>query len=61
MKNKEEDIKCVICGSDNIAKSKKPSSIVGILLLLVGIPLPIYKRQYHCFDCGNEFKINNAS
>lgn len=60
-RNEETTITCVHCNSDNVVKSKKPSSIVGVILLLIGIPLPIFKKEYHCFDCDNDFKIENAS
>ena len=55
------EIKCPNCNSDNIAKSQKPKSITGFFLVFFGLPLPMFKNEYHCFDCFNDFKIKNAS
>jgi transposase-like protein len=57
IKTQVEEPKCPQCSSDNVSKSRKPKSVVGLLLLFFGIPLPIFKDEYYCFDCRNEFKM----
>lgn len=57
----DEPIVCPKCNSDNVAKSRKPSSIVGILLLLFGIPFLSYRKEFHCFDCYTDFKIESPT
>lgn len=42
---------CPNCGSDNVSINKKAGSWLIGILLLIGIPLPIYKKEIHCFDC----------
>ena len=58
MKNKELDIKCPNCGSDEVIKSKLSMQAFAISVLLLGFPLPFIRKTYHCFDCGHDFKKN---
>ncbi|MCE7991658.1 MAG: hypothetical protein HEP71_06750 [Roseivirga sp.] len=61
MSKAESIVECPDCASDNVAKSRKPASIVAYLLLLIGLPLPIFKKkQYHCFECGLDFKVSRT-
>jgi len=48
---------CPNCNSTDIRVSKEVRGIVGVLLLFFGLPLPIYKKEYHCFDCYQDFKV----
>lgn len=56
---KEEPINvtCPYCKSDNVSKSRKPAPIVGYILLLIGLPVPSFTKEYHCFECLSDFKI----
>ena len=56
MMNKKDDIYvCPYCKSDNVSLKKKPGYAVMLSLLLFGLPLPIFKKCYHCFDCEKEW------
>lgn len=59
MKAKENIINCPQCGSVNVAQKKQPGYAVMLSLLLLGLPLPIFKKRYFCFDCRNEWKIHD--
>lgn len=48
---------CPHCNSLEIRMSREVRGIVGVILLVFGIPIPIYKKEYHCFDCYKDFKI----
>lgn len=47
---------CPFCNSDNIGKVKRPRFILVLLILLVYMPFPFFKRHYQCFDCKEEWK-----
>jgi DNA-directed RNA polymerase subunit RPC12/RpoP len=57
---KDGKITCPVCGSEEVAKSKKAgwlfflTSFVSLLLFMV--PTPIFQKTYYCFDCKQEFK-----
>jgi DNA-directed RNA polymerase subunit RPC12/RpoP len=54
--SKDSEIKCPFCLSEEVSKPR-PSPlgfVVGVLTL--GFPLPFFKKIYHCFDCGSDFK-----
>lgn len=55
--NKGDLIICPNCKSDNNRKTKNLEGIVGVILLFFAIPLPIYKKEHHCFECFNDFKV----
>lgn len=54
--NKESSsLKCPNCISTNLYKEElSKKSILGFLLL--GFPIPIFRKRFHCFDCGYEWK-----
>lgn len=54
--NNKNDIHCPVCQSDNVAKKKQAGYVVMISFLLLGLPFPIFKKSYYCFDCRNEWK-----
>jgi len=54
----DESVACPNCNSIDIRVSKEIKGIVGVLLLFFGLPLPIYKKEYHCFDCYKNFKVS---
>ena len=53
-------IKCPKCKSDNIsfgyAVDYRWDVLYLILSMLLSTPLPPYRKNYHCFDCKNNFK-----
>lgn len=52
---------CPYCQSDEIMKQKKLSGIAFALsVFLLGFPLPFLRGQYHCFGCGQNFKVRKA-
>ena len=48
--------RCPKCGSDEIRKEKVSAAAFAFSILLLGFPLPFFKRKYHCFDCQHEWK-----
>lgn len=61
LKNNENDNKgetcCPICSSSDIRLNKYSKSLFGFSWLLIGFPLLIPNKKYHCFNCGNDWKI----
>lgn len=53
---KDEEIICPYCGSDNCYKTRQPSWVMAIFIILLGVPLLFPSRAMHCFDCGTDFK-----
>ena len=50
---------CPICGSEEVAKSKKAAGLLFLLTSLLFIfPTPFFRRTYYCFDCKHEFKYS---
>lgn len=47
---------CPQCGSDNVRISKKGSPWTVFFLLLAALPLPIFKKEWYCFECRLNFK-----
>lgn len=50
-------LNCPECNSDNIIKMNKIGYAVMLSILLFALPLPIFKKNYYCYDCENEWKI----
>jgi DNA-directed RNA polymerase subunit RPC12/RpoP len=50
-------IVCPSCGSDDVAKDKTPPGIIILAVFFIGLPLLIFGKKYHCFNCGQEFKL----
>lgn len=50
--------KCPYCQSEEIIKKKAPGYVVLFSILLLGLPLPFLKKNYYCFDCHKEWKVN---
>lgn len=53
--NERAKIVCPKCGSDDVYKDKLSLKAFVIGILLLGFPLPFFKKKYHCFNCGNDF------
>lgn len=51
------DIKCTNCGSIDVLKNKISGPVFAISILLLGFPLPFMSKVYHCFNCGENFKL----
>jgi len=61
-------VKCPYCGSENTAfgysakvRQGPVEFIVSLLFTIVfylAAPFPSFRKRYHCFNCGNEFKID---
>ncbi len=56
---------CPQCNSGNVryghAIDFKLNLLNLILSLLVTFPLPFFRKNYHCFDCGYNFKRKNEN
>ena len=54
----DREVRCPYCGSDEVKAVKKG----GWLFLLTSLPFlapsPFLKRNYHCFDCQQEFGLS---
>jgi len=55
-------VTCPNCKSDNVsfgyATDYRWDVLYLILSILLGTPLPLFCKKYHCFDCRNDFKQN---
>ena len=54
----ESKIKCPKCNSGNVGGVGLNGKISMVLLLLTGLPIPIFSSKFHCFECHEEFKLN---
>lgn len=50
-------VKCPNCHSSNLGVEKYSKSIFGFSWLLVGFPLLVPDKKYHCFNCGKDWKV----
>lgn len=52
---------CPVCGSRNVAYGASVRHKYNWLTILVSLFLQIYpfsiRKSYHCFECGNDFKM----
>lgn len=53
-------VKCPQCGSGNVEGKGINGKISLIILMITGIPIPIFKSKLHCFDCKNTFKPKSS-
>ena len=56
MKEKNDELICPYCKSNNVVTKNKPGYVVMLSLLLFAIPLPFFKKNYYCFNCEKEWK-----
>ncbi len=58
-------VKCPKCNSSNVrygyAIDFKLDLLYLILSFLVSIPFPMFRKNYHCFNCNYNFKKRNGS
>jgi Putative prokaryotic signal transducing protein len=45
---------CPKCGSENTSKRRSLSKS-AVVSFLLGLPLPFFRRQSHCFECGHSW------
>ena len=53
----ENSMHCPKCHSDNVVKMKKTGYAIMMSIMLLGMPLPFFKKKFYCFDCEFEWKI----
>ena len=46
---------CPRCKSNNTARKKQTGYLIMLSILLLGLPLPFFKKSYYCFDCDYEW------
>lgn len=55
--SKEHATLCPYCNSKNVRKNRQPGYVVLLSFLLLHAPIPFFRKNYHCFDCGKEWKV----
>ena len=55
---KENEIICPFCNSNEVSKQKKAGWWFFIFAITIGLFLPILNTEYHCFNCGKDFKLD---
>ena len=58
MAKEAETIICPYCNSDNVMKNKQAGYVIMLSIMLLGIPIPFFKKSFLCFDCGKKWKSN---
>jgi DNA-directed RNA polymerase subunit RPC12/RpoP len=48
------DVACPKCKSKNVSKHLNPSKLT-VAFFFLGIPLPFFKKEWRCFQCGNRW------
>lgn len=48
---------CPYCNSENVAKKKSGGYTFLLSVLLLGFPLPFFKKEYYCYDCSRMWKM----
>lgn len=56
--SKEVILICPYCNSENVVVKKKTGYAIMLSIILFALPLPIFKKNYYCYDCDKEWKIN---
>lgn len=52
-----EKVACPHCKSADVARGRRQSNIAAWALVLLGLLIPSFKNEYHCFNCGRNFKV----
>lgn len=47
---------CPYCKSENIGVKRNPNIFSIILMFMLHVLFPIFKKTYHCFDCEKEWR-----
>ncbi|MFS4417110.1 hypothetical protein [Maribacter sp. 2307ULW6-5] len=53
-------LKCPRCASGNVDGVGLNGKIALIILMVTGLPIPVFSKKYHCFECHEEFKLPNG-
>jgi len=53
----ESKIKCPNCSSGNVDSIVLNRNVSLILLMLTNLPIPIFSRKFHCFECYKDFRL----
>jgi Zn finger protein HypA/HybF involved in hydrogenase expression len=56
--NEKLGINCPNCGSDNVRLHGLSEKILAASILILGIPIPVKKHTFYCFNCNSKFKLN---
>ncbi|MEQ8908592.1 MAG: DUF2007 domain-containing protein [Vicingaceae bacterium] len=54
----DSPIKCTHCQSGNVSGKGLNGKISLFILMLTGLPIPIFSSKLKCFDCGRLFKFH---
>jgi DNA-directed RNA polymerase subunit RPC12/RpoP len=52
---------CPYCGSVEIGKRKEPDWAMLLVYVLLSVLFPIFRSEYHCFDCGRRWRFKGPS
>jgi len=50
-------VQCPNCGSTEVRQEKISPMMFAVSVILLGFPLPFFRRRYHCFDCDHDFVV----
>lgn len=53
-------LKCPECNSDNVSRPQYSRRVFAVSFLLLGFPIPFFKKESHCFECGTNFKVRKT-
>jgi len=56
----EKKVICPNCGSAEVSRQKSLGLTFTISFLLLGFPVPAWRKKYHCFNCGADFKLQTT-
>ena len=48
---------CPYCGSEDIRKQKRGNWLMLVFYAVLGVPFPLFKTVFLCFDCGKTWKF----
>jgi hypothetical protein len=54
---------CPSCNSDNVSYGYAIDykwDVLYMILSLISIPFPLIRKNYHCFNCGNNYKLREG-
>ena len=54
----DSKLNCPNCESGNVKGIGLNGKISLILLMIIGLPIPIFSGKFHCFECHTQFKLN---
>ena len=51
---------CPYCKESNVTR-KRTGGWIFVLSTIIGLPLPISRRVYYCYECGKEWKLKSTN